>query len=87
MHFDEDNKIELKEIVNNTLPKEIVAFLNTEGGAIFIGVNKDGNIVGVKDIDDSMETCKKVCVFDSAPALGLCNMSKPNVALSSSVNS
>ena len=30
MHFDEDNKIELKEIVNNTLPKEIVAFLNTE---------------------------------------------------------
>ena len=26
---DEDNKIELKEIINNTLPKEIVAFLNT----------------------------------------------------------
>lgn len=34
-----------------------------------------------------METCKKVCVFDSASALGLYNMSKPNVALSSSVNS
>ena len=33
------------------------------------------------------ETCKKVCVFDSTSAHGLYNMSKPNVALSSSVNS
>ena len=33
------------------------------------------------------ETCKKVCVFDSTPTLGLYNISKPNVALSSSVNS
>ena len=27
------------------------------------------------------ETCKKVCVFDSAPTLGLYKMSKPNVVL------
>ena len=67
MHFDEDNKIELKEIVNNTLPKEIVAFLNTEGGAIFIGVNKDGNIVGVKDIDDSMRRISDVITDQISP--------------------
>ena len=36
MFIDEDNKIELKEIINNTLPKEIVAFLNTDGGTIYM---------------------------------------------------
>ena len=40
MFIDEDNKIKLKEIINNTLPKEIVAFLNTDGGTIYIGINK-----------------------------------------------
>ena len=39
--IDEDNKIESKEIINNTLPKEIVAFLNTDGGTIYIGINKN----------------------------------------------
>ena len=43
--------------------------------------------VCVFDSTSAFESCKKVCVFDSAPTLGLYNMSKPNVALSSSVNS
>ena len=34
---DEDNKFELKEIDNNTLPKEIVAFLNTERALFILG--------------------------------------------------
>lgn len=31
----------------------------------------------------TIESCKKVCVFDSTSAFGLYNISKPNVALSS----
>ena len=34
---DEDNKFELKEIVNNVLPKEIVAFLNTDVALFIFG--------------------------------------------------
>ena len=38
MFIDEDNNIELKEILNSSLAKEIVVFLNTDGGtAIAIG--------------------------------------------------
>ncbi len=34
---DEDNKFELKEIVNNVLPKEIVTFLNTDVALFIFG--------------------------------------------------
>lgn len=41
MHnFDETDKYELKEILNDSLAKEIETFLNTNGGIIFIGINK-----------------------------------------------
>ena len=34
----ETEKVELKQKFNDALPKEIVAFLNTDGGVIYIGV-------------------------------------------------
>lgn len=42
MLTDENHKLEFKEKVSNNLPKEIVSFLNSEGGTILIGVN-DGD--------------------------------------------
>ena len=52
-NFDETHIVELKEILNDSLPKEIVAFINTDGGTIFIGITKDKKIVGIKtDIDE-----------------------------------
>ena len=52
-NFDETHNVELKEILNDTLPKELVAFLNTDGGTIFIGITKAKKIVGIKtDIDE-----------------------------------
>ncbi len=39
MLIDESDKLEYKEKVSNSLPKEIVSFLNSEGGTILIGVN------------------------------------------------
>lgn len=50
--------IEFKELdrekgtLPNSLPKEIVAFANTEGGELYIGVSDDGSVVGVEDTDD-----------------------------------
>jgi len=67
MQMDEDNGIEFKEIVNTTLPKEIVAFLNTDGGTIYIGINKDGKALGVKSIDDSLREISDVITDQISP--------------------
>lgn len=53
----ESNRIEFKRELNDELDieKEVIAFLNYhEGGVIYIGVDRDGNAVGVDDIDGDM---------------------------------
>ena len=52
MLFRESETIELKEIVVDEIKKEIIAFANSDGGKIFIGVSDDGMVVGVDDPDD-----------------------------------
>lgn len=67
MFIDEDNKIELKEIINNTLPKEIVAFLNTDGGTIYIGINKNRTVIGVDNMDDSLRVISDIIIDQISP--------------------
>ena len=53
----ESNRIEYKKELTKELDieKEVIAFLNSrEGGAIYIGINNDGTICGVADLDDDM---------------------------------
>ena len=51
----ETNRIEYKQCLTEDLEKEAVAFLNyREGGVLYIGVNKAGVPVGVKDLDGDM---------------------------------
>ena len=33
------------------MKSEIVAFLNSEGGTVFVGVEDDGTVIGFKDSD------------------------------------
>lgn len=47
----ESDTTELKRELNDKLEKEVVAFLNTKGGDIFIGVDNEGGVVGVEDAD------------------------------------
>lgn len=49
MQYAETNKTELKEIITEEVKKEIIAFLNTDGGTIFVGVKDDGTIIPCKD--------------------------------------
>ena len=51
----EDSHTELKEIVNAEFKKEVVAFANTDGGDIYVGVSSDGRPVGVADAPREME--------------------------------
>lgn len=52
MIFQETETSELKRVLNDTLPKEIDAFLNSFDGNIYIGVEDDGTVIGVEDLDD-----------------------------------
>ena len=55
MTFTETEKVELKQKLTDALPKEIVAFLNTSGGTVYIGVNDDSSICGVRTLDDTLK--------------------------------
>jgi ATP-dependent DNA helicase RecG len=44
----------LKREVNADFRKEVVAFANTDGGEIFVGVENDGTILGVTGAEDVM---------------------------------
>ena len=48
----ESQNLELKVKYTDNIVREIVAFLNSEGGIILIGVKDDGEIVGVNNIDE-----------------------------------
>ena len=48
----ESETIELKEKYTDTITKEIVSFLNSSGGLIFIGVKDNRVVVGVDKVDE-----------------------------------
>ncbi len=50
--FIEDERNEFKLVLNEKLEKEVVGFLNANGGNLYIGVDDSGNIVGVDNVDD-----------------------------------
>ena len=55
MTFTETEKTELKQKLTDSILKEIVAFLNTDGGTIYIGVNDDGSVCGIEKLDESLK--------------------------------
>lgn len=53
----ESNTVEFKREFTPELNKEVVAFANTDGGKIYIGIEDDGRICGVEDADAVMLAC------------------------------
>lgn len=47
----EDETTELKSEATKELVKTVVAFTNTRGGSIYVGIRDDGQVVGVSDAD------------------------------------
>ena len=52
----ETEKLEFKSITHDDIYKEVIAFANTDGGIMLIGINKAGETGPLLDVDD---TCKK----------------------------
>ena len=67
MLIDESDKLEYKEKVSNSLPKEIVSFLNSEGGTILIGVNKKNDLVGIINIEETMQEISDIITDQISP--------------------
>lgn len=52
MKFESENT-EYKSGLTDDLYKEVIAFANTDGGIIYIGIDDQGNTIGIEDIDDT----------------------------------
>ena len=52
----ESETVELKQELTKNIKKEIVAFANSKGGTIYIGITDAGEILGLKDIKSDIES-------------------------------
>lgn len=63
-------EFKLQEIKAKDLAEEIIAFANSEGGTIFLGVNDDGEIVGVteRNVEEKIiNICRNNCIPNVIP--------------------
>ena len=50
----ESKTIEFKREYTENLKYEVIAFANTDGGTIYIGIEDDGTVIGIENIDKTM---------------------------------
>jgi len=55
LKLEETDLIEFKENLNDTFEKEVVAFLNTNGGTIYLGISDNGVVLGIKNTGDTLK--------------------------------
>ena len=53
MTYQESETVELESLVTDDIKKEIIAFANSEGGKLYIGVRDDGEVIGLDNPDGS----------------------------------
>jgi len=49
----ESERIEYKSQLQGDIYKEVIAFANTDGGVIYIGIDDQGDVVGIEDVDET----------------------------------
>lgn len=67
--MNENEQIEFKEIYNENIYKEIISFLNTNSGTIYIGYDDNGNLVGLnnsKEIEEKISNGIKTKIYPDA---------------------
>lgn len=71
MTFAETPTVELKRTFTPSLKKEIVAFANTNGGTVYIGVEDDGNVIGVPNAHEVEEAVNAMIHNSIVPDLSM----------------
>ena len=75
MKFQESESIELKRTLTKDFAKEVVAFLNTRDGTIYIGVDDNGDVLGVSNVDKTMREIRDIIRDQIIPSTeGLCEI-------------
>lgn len=67
MKFVETEKTELKQKYTDNVVKEIVAFLNSDGGTVYVGVCDDGTLCGIEDMDKTLKRIADVLEYQILP--------------------
>ena len=49
----ESERIEYKRQMLDDIYKEVIAFANTDGGVIYLGIDDQGNLVGIENVDET----------------------------------
>lgn len=70
--FQESETLELKSILTADIKKEIIAFSNTKGGIIYIGITDEGNIIGVSDVEKECERLSSMIHDGIKPDIKMC---------------
>ncbi len=68
MNLIESNIIELKSKYTDQIIREIVAFINADGGKIFIGVEDNGNVIGANNIDETLRKISDIITSQIEPS-------------------
>lgn len=58
---------EFKELYVSDIKKTVVAFANTEGGILYIGINDAGDIIGLENVDEVMQQVANTLKDSIAP--------------------
>ncbi len=66
-NYFESETVELKAKYTDTITKEIVSFLNGEGGTIYIGIKDNGDVVGVEKVDETLRKISDVITTQIEP--------------------
>lgn len=67
----ETENIELKRELNESIKKELIAFANTYGGEIYIGIDYDGEIIGLVNAKQDLESVSNIIRDSIKPDLTL----------------
>lgn len=54
--YKEDQENELKVELTKDIKKEIIAFANTNEGTIYIGIDDNGHVIGLKNAKEDLES-------------------------------
>lgn len=57
----ENANTEFKREYTDTIRKSVLAFVNTEGGCLYVGIADDGSVAGVDDADDVQKRVVSLC--------------------------
>ena len=63
----ESEIMELKEKYSDTIAREIVSFLNADGGTIVVGVKDNGTVIGVDKLDETLRKISDVITMQIEP--------------------